>query len=294
MTTLKNPTILITGATGNVGSELCRQLTAQGTAFRVMVRSAESAERLSLSPGTEVVIADIGDENRVKVALTGIEKAFLLTHSSEDAEHLQTNFTDIAARTGIKHIVKLSQWAASLHSPVRFLRYHAAVEEKIQQSGLAFTFLRPNLFMQGLLSFKHLIATQGKFYAAVGNAKISAVDVRDIAAVAARVLTEGEQHYNKIYNLTGPESITHQQMAASLAKATHKPVEFVDIAPEYMLKAVLSAGLPAWQAEGLVEDYEHYAKGEAAYISTDVKKITGCDPINFETFANDYAHFFKS
>jgi uncharacterized protein YbjT (DUF2867 family) len=121
----------------------------------------------------------------------GVDRAFLLTNSSEQAEDQQSAFVAVAQSAGVKHIVKLSQWAADKDSPVRFLRYHAAVERIIKESGLAFTFLRPNLFMQGLLAFRETIVGQGKFFAAAGDTKISAVDVRDIAAVATAALTPG-------------------------------------------------------------------------------------------------------
>src|SRR5262245_32966764 len=93
-----------------------------------------------------------------------------LTNSSEQAEAQQHAFVDVAKRAGVKHIVKLSQWAADPDSPVRFLRYHAAVEQHIQESGMAYTFLRPNLFMHGLLAFRDTIIAQGKFFAAAGDA----------------------------------------------------------------------------------------------------------------------------
>ena len=145
---------------------------------------------LAVLEGAEVAIWDFNNAKSIANALEGVHRAFLLTNSSEQAEVQQATFVDVASRVGVKHIVKLSQWAADPASPVRFLRYHAAVEQKIRESGMAYTFLRPNLFMQGLLAFRETIAAQGQFFAAAGDAKISAVDVRDIAAVAAAALTE--------------------------------------------------------------------------------------------------------
>ena len=135
----------------------------------------------------------------------------------------------------MRHIVKLSQLAADPGSPVRFLRYHAAVEQAIRASGLAYTFLRPNLFMQGLLGFRASIVAEGRFFAAAGDAKISAVDVRDIAAVAAAALTEG--HEGRTYDITGPEALTHAEMAERLSAALGRRVEFVDVPPDAMRQA---------------------------------------------------------
>lgn len=162
-----------------------------------------------------------------------------MTNSSEYAEAHQSRFVDAASRAGVKHIVKLSQWAAYADSPVRFLRYHAAVERKIEESGMAFTFLRPNLFMQGLLAFRETIVGQGQFFAAASYAKISAVDVRDIAAVAAAALTQ-DGHDGKTYDLTGPEALTHGEMAEKLSKAVGREIQYVDVPEEAMMGALLN------------------------------------------------------
>lgn len=277
------PKILITGASGNIGSTLVKILREQGIPFHAMLRSPNKDI-------PEAIQGDFNDPVSISKALQGIEKAFLLTNSSEQAENQQITFVELAKKAGVKHIVKLSQWAADKHSPVRFLRYHAAVEDKIRESGITYTFLRPNLFMQGLLGFKEPIK-QGKFFAAVGNARISIVDIRDIADVAAVTLTQ-PGHENKIYNLTGPEAITHYQMAEELSKALNKQIIFIDVPPAAMKDAVLQVGFPEWQADGLIEDYAHYAKEEAASIESGVIDATGKPPRSFADFARDYAPAF--
>lgn len=284
--------ILVTGATGNIGSALCAELASQGKPFTAMVRSADAVPKLNLPDNATYVLGDFNDPESIKNALQGINAAFLVTNSSEDAERLQTSFVEVAKEVGLQHIVKLSQWAADLLSPVRFLRYHAAVEEKIKASGITYTFLRPNLFMQGLLGFKDFIAKQGQFFASVGDARISAVDVRDIAAVAAAALTGGALHYNQTYNLTGPEALTHSEMAKALEEALKTPVRFVDVSPADLRQALLQVGFPDWQAEGLIEDYAHYSRSEASEISRDIERVTGKNPIDFRTFARDYATYF--
>lgn len=281
-------TILVTGATGNVGSQLAGLLAAQHIPFRAMVRSVAAARRLPALANAELVAGDFNDTDAVANALAGIDRAFLLTSSSARAEAQQIAFVDVAQRIGTKHIVKLSQWAADADSPVRFLRYHAAVEKKIRDSGIAYTFLRPNLFMQGLLGFRELIIERGKFFAAIGNARISAVDVCDIAAVAATVLSE-DGHAGQTYNLTGPEAITHDAMAEKLSAALGRRVRFESVAPGVMRDALTTAGFPPWQVEGLIEDYAHYAREEAATVTTTVADVTGRSPLSFGDFARDYA-----
>jgi len=288
----RTPTILITGATGNIGTELTKLLSAQKVPFRAMVRSIKETDALAALDGAELVAGDFNDETSVASALKDVERAFLLTNSSEQAETQQSRFVDAATRAGIKHIVKLSQWAADSNSPVRFLRYHAAVEQRIKDSGIAYTFLRPNLFMQGLLAFREPIARQGQFFAAIGDGRISAVDVRDIAAVAAAALTE-DGHEGKTYNITGPEALTHQEMAEKLSEALSRQIQFVDVPPEAMRGALAAAEFPDWQADGLIEDYAHYSRSEASEVATGVHEATGKPPRSFDNFARDYAPAFS-
>lgn len=284
--------ILITGATGNIGTELAKQLSAQGVPFRAMVRSRKGAEALAVLNGAELVTGDLNDPASLQQALQGIEKAFLLTNSSEQAEAQQLNFVKAAQEAGVQHIVKLSQFAAAKDSPVRFLRYHAVVEEAIQRSGMAYTFLRPNLFMQGLLGFRDAIVHKSAFFAAIGNAKISIVDIRDIAAVAAAALTSND-HNNKMYDLTGPAAITHAEIAAQLSNVLGRTIQFIDVTPADMRHALDGVGFPAWQADGLIEDYAHYARGEAAVVAKSIEEVTGRPARDFAAFVRDYAGAFK-
>lgn len=154
-----------------------------------MVRDRDRARAIAL-PNVEVVEGDFDRPETLLGALAGVKRAFLLTNSSDSAQAQQLAFIDAAKQRGVKHIVKLSQFEADANSPGCFLRYHAAVEAAIQASGIAYTFLRPNLFMQGLLNFRSTTATQSTFYAAASDAKVSAVDVRDIAEIAVASLTE--------------------------------------------------------------------------------------------------------
>jgi uncharacterized protein YbjT (DUF2867 family) len=283
--------ILVTGATGNNGAEIVRRLARAGVQVRAMVRDRERAGAIAL-PHVEVVEGDFDRPATLLSALAGVERAFLLTNSSERAEAQQIAFINAARQSGVAHIVKLSQFAADEHSPVRFLQYHAAVEAALQASGIAYTLLRPNLFMQGLLNFRSTIATQNAFYAAAGDAKVSVVDVRDIADVAVAALTE-PGHEGKLYELTGPQALTHAEIAEAFSKALGRQVAFVDIPPEAMRDALLGVGYPVWQADGLIEDYAHYRRGEAAAVTSGVGDATGKAPRSFEEFARDYAAMFS-
>ena len=282
--------ILVTGATGTVGAELIKKLSERGVPVRAFVRNRANAQSIAL-PGIEIVEGDFTESESFARALVGIERLFLLIASSSQVEKQQSSFVDAAKKSGVKHIVKLSQLGADPHSPGRFQRYHGAVENHILRSGIAHTFLRPNLFMQALLNFRSALSSQGTLFAAARNAKVSIVDVRDIASIAERALTESG-HEGKTYDITGPEALTHAQMAEQLSRALGKPIKYVDVPLEAFREALLSFGLPPWQAEGVVEDYEQYRRREASLVTTTVRDVTGHDPIAFSRFARDYAAKF--
>ena len=283
--------ILVTGASGSNGSELIKQLSATGASVRAMVRKRRDLENGAL-PGVEFVTADFDDLASVSRALEGVQSAFLVTNSSERTETQQLRFVEAACAAGLRHIVYLSQLHATKDSPVRFLRYHAVVEEAISASRMTFTNLRPNLYMQGLLGFRSSIISEGRFFAAAGDSRVSIVDVRDIAAVAATALTESG-HEGKTYDVTGPEALTHAEMASQLSETLGRRISFVDVSEAAMRDALLSLGMPEWQVDGLIEDYAHYRRGEASGISTAVEDVTSFRPRSFLAFTRDYKQAFS-
>jgi uncharacterized protein YbjT (DUF2867 family) len=292
MPTPSTKTVLVTGATGNTGAVLLRLLEERGVKARAMIRHERDIARLG-NTSASIVIGDFDDANSVAAALDGVDSAYLVTPSSIKAEAQQVRFAELAAAARIKHLVKLSQFAADEASPVRFLRYHATVERRIRELGLGYTFLRPNLFFQGFLAFKAMIANEGRFFAPIGDARVSAVDVRDIARVAAVALTE-PGHVGKTYTITGPTAVSHAEIARAIAEAIGRNVTFVDVAPEDFSVALRKLGAPDWQVDGLIEDYAHYARGEAAEAHSTVREVTGNEPRDVTAFARDYASAFTA
>ncbi|MBO0851721.1 MAG: SDR family oxidoreductase [Pseudonocardia sp.] len=287
---MNNDAVLVTGATGNTGRSLVELVRRRGVPVRAMVRSAADRDEFD-GTGVDAVVADFDDPASVAEALAGVRRAYLVTPSSERAQAQQERFVHLAAHAGVRHLVKLSQLAADEASPVRFLRYHAAVERRIRELDLEFTFLRPNLYFQGLLALAGPIREQGRIFAPIGDARVSAVDVRDIAAVAATALTE-PGHAGATYTITGPAAITHSEIADAIGAALGREVTFVDVAPE-AFAANLRGVLPDWQLDGLLEDYAHYRRGEAAEVLPTVAEVTGAAPRGVAEFARDYADAFR-
>lgn len=280
--------ILVTGATGQTGAPLVQLLTERGVRVRALTRNAAA----TVPTGVELVAGDFADPASLTRALTDVDAAYLVTPSSAEAEAHQLRFVELAQRAGVKHIVKLSQLAAHAESPVRFLRYHAVVEQKLRSSGMTFTMLRPNLYFQGFLNFASSIAQEGKFFAPIGEARVSATDVRDIAAVAAAALID-KKHEGQTYTITGPAALTHGDIAEALSRALSRPVQFVDVPPAAFAAAARAQRMPDWQVDGLVEDYAHYARGEASEVTDVVSQVTGKPARSVDDFARDYARSFQ-
>ncbi|MBI9114853.1 NmrA family NAD(P)-binding protein [Sanguibacter suaedae] len=276
------PDILITGATGSTGRATAAALGAQGVPFRPMSRNPSSAEW--------AVQADLDDAESVRAALDGVRAAYLVTPSTERAEMQQKRFVDLAVEAGVEHVVLLSQLGSIIDSPVRFLRYHAAVEQHAFASGLDVTALRPNLFMQGLLAVSSIVRSAQILPAPVGDARVSLVDVRDIGDVAAHALTSPASL--GVQTLTGPDSLTHAELAGRLSSATGHEVRFEDTAPA-AFGEMLTGVLPRWQVEGLLEDYAHYARGEAAEVSSTVPDVLGRPARTFADFALENTAAFR-
>ncbi|OLB65262.1 MAG: NAD(P)-dependent oxidoreductase [Actinobacteria bacterium 13_2_20CM_2_72_6] len=285
----KTRPVLVTGGTGKTGAAVLAALAARGVRARALVRKETDRDRLQ--PIADPVVADFDDAGSLVAALAGVGSAYLVTPSSERAEEQQLRFAELALGAGVRRLVVLSQLGADEESPVRFLRYHAVVERHVRELGLDYTFLRPNLYFQGLLDLAPLIAAQDRFFAAIGDAKVSAVDVRDIGDVAAAALTES-RHERRTYTLTGPAAITHHEMAAALTSAVGRQISFVDVSPEEFA-AGLAGVLPPWQVEGMLEDYAHYRRGEAAAVSPDVAEVTGHPARDVAEFARDHAPAFR-
>lgn len=248
-------TVLVTGATGQIGALLVAELVERGVGVSAMTRRPTGA------PGE--VVADLDDPTSLTAALDGVDALFLNSPSSERAAEQQIRCADLAVAAGVRRLVLLSQLGATADSPVRFLRWHAAVEAHVAGLPLEVTVLRPNLFAQAVVSAVH----QGVLGAPIGDARVSVVDVRDIAAAAAVVLTD-PGYAGTTHTLTGPESVTHAEVAAAL------DARFVDL-PDEQFRGLLTGMLPPWQLDGLLEDYAHYRRGEAAEVDPAVPTLLG-------------------
>jgi uncharacterized protein YbjT (DUF2867 family) len=281
--------ILITGASGNVGGEVLKQALAVGLKIRATFPSPSKAAKAPA--GMEGVVMDYGKPETIRAALHGVEKIFLVGPPVRDLPAMEANFIKEVRAAGRKHIVKLSALGGR---ESMYPSGHRDSEENIEASGLPYTFLRPNGFMQNLVNYNAgTIRSQNAFYGCQGNGAVSVVDIRDIAAVAVTVLAATE-HEGKSYTLTGGEALTNEQVAEKISRVAERKISYVDLPPAEFKKAILSAGIPEWSADALLDLQRLYREGKAGLVTNDVDRLTGRKPIPFDQFARDYAFAFRA
>ena len=281
--------IVVTGATGNVGSELVEQLNLLDVPMRALVRDPARAGEV-VGPEIELVTGDLERPESLDAALAGAERMFLLCSSCREQVELETVAIDAAVRAGLSHVVKLSMFGADPRSPVPSRRWHGEVEQRLERSGIAYTHLRPTFFMQVT---RGMLAPDGALYLPVGEGRIGWIDVRDVASAAVRVLTD-EGHERRAYALTGPESLTFREVADTLSAATGLDVDYVDVPADTAREGMLSAGMPTWQVEASLALLTLIGEGGLDVTSDDYERIVGVAPHSFDEFARDYAGDFQS
>jgi uncharacterized protein YbjT (DUF2867 family) len=294
----KQETILVMGATGTLGGEVVKQLSSSTPAVNIKagVHSAQNVNKVKDGDKVEVVLIDYNKPETLKEALSQVDKLFLLTPDVPNAHELASNLVIEAKKAGIRHIVKQSVMGADLEADVGTFRLHRQAEKIIEQSEIPFTFLRPNEFMQNFVNFhSHFIKNNNAFYLPLEDAKVSLVDVRDIAAVAVKSLTEdtSDKHNNKTYLITGPEALSYYQAAEILSSATDKKISYVNISEEEARGAMKEMGMSDWLINTISELHDYFRKGNASQVSSAVEEVTGKKPISFSQFAKDYAEAFR-
>ncbi|HUG36625.1 MAG TPA: SDR family oxidoreductase [Candidatus Limnocylindrales bacterium] len=282
--------ILVTGATGLVGGAVVRELAARGVPVRALVRSPEKAAALA-GPTVEAVVGDFARPESLDQALQGVTRALLISHHDARQVELQGNFVEAARRAGSVHVVKLSGLGTAPDSSLHSGRWHAETETQIRKAGLPWTFLHPPYFMQNLLRAAPAIASHGVLTAAMKDGRIAMVDARDVAAVAAAALTT-DGHAEHTYVVTGPEALSHLELAAILGKAVGRPITYREISLDAFRGELTSAGVPPWLVDVRVEFSSVLRENFAATVTDIVPRVTGRAARTFAAFAAEHAARF--
>lgn len=276
--------ILVTGASGKVGSEAIRLLGAQHHPARALVRDASRAPDADV----EIVVGDFDRPDTIDAAMRGIETV-LLVSPAVPAQEIAV--IDSAVRQGARHIVKITS-KASADSPVDRRRGQAQIEAHLEATGLAYTLLRANAYMQNVLALAPLIKQTSGFVMSAGDGQVGMVDVRDVAATAATVVTAPKEHIGRTYWLTGPDLITYTDIAKELSDALGRPIEYRRTSPAEHRAAMIQAGVPEAVATSNAQAFGLIAEGDAAWLSEDVESITGTAPRTLRAFVTDYLAAF--
>ncbi len=274
------PALAVTGSTGGLGSRVARRLAASHLEQRLLVRDASRAPRFD--GAVAVTFEDYEHHDSAVEALRGVTTLFMVS-AAENAERLRQHFAfvDAAAEAGVRHVVYTSFAGAAADSTFTLGRDHHHTEQHIRESGMEWTFLRDNLYLD---FFPHLVGDDGVIRGPAGDGVVAAVTRDDVAASAAEVLAKADAHAGSTYVMTGPEAITMAQVAETIARAQGREVTFHDETVEEAYESRKRWEAPDWQYDAWVSTYTAIAAGEMAHVSDDVLRLTGRRPASLEDF----------
>lgn len=282
--------IVVTGATGSIGSSLLPMLVQSGASLRAVAHSAAGREKIQ-GAGVEAVGGDFDQPDSLERAMEGCERLFLLSPTHPDLVSRETAAIDAARRAGVRHVVKLSAMGADTRSSCALLSRHGEVEHHVVASGLDYTILRPACFMHMHLLPVDTITAHGAWYGMTGDGAHGYIDTDDIAAVAAAVLTT-PGHEGKTYELTGPRAMTMPEAAAELSEVIGSTVEYVDVPADQFRANLAGAGLPDWLADGVVALYRIIREGHMTTVTGFVEELTGRRPRAYGELAESHKDAF--
>ncbi|HLJ45553.1 MAG TPA: SDR family oxidoreductase [Bryobacteraceae bacterium] len=282
--------ILITGASGNVGGAVLKEALKTNTPLRAMYRTREDAGKAPA--GVSTAIADFSDKQSLRGALDGVTAVYLVCSPVPELVELEGNVVDVCRESGVRHLVLNSALGAGDY-PKSFPGWHRKVEEKVKSSGLDYTILRPNTFMQNIPAFyAPSIRAEGAFYAAMGTARTSFIDVRDIAVAAVKALT-APGHAGNTYELNGPEALTYSDLAGKISRVSGRKVQYVDIPAEQQKQAMLSRQMPEWLVTALLDLQAYYTAGQGGEVDDVLANLLGRAPTTMDQFLAEFADSFK-
>jgi len=269
-------------------------LAAANRTACALVRNPKRAEPFR-KLGVKLIEGDFANKESWKQALDGVAAVFNITVAHRDAVAWNAAFLDRAKQSEVRHVVQLSGMSVSPSSPAEFHRQMSECDEALKASGLSYTILQPNVFHQNMLRMAAPIREHGRFRSAVGDARISMIDVRDVGdvgEVAVKALTE-DGHAGKVYVLTGPESLTYFDVARLLSKVVGKTVIYEALTEDEAVRELIENGVPESVARSRVGVHRSFSSGAFAEVTSDVQKLLHRAPRSFAEFARDYASAFR-
>lgn len=282
--------ILVPGATGGIGGEVYRLLKQAGTSFRAMARKQEQIDRFR-KDGVDAVLGDLDRPETLAAAMTGVQTLFLVAAPTPAQVAQETAAINAAKRAGVGRIVKVSASDCNVRSRILWAKSHTLIDHYLRASGVDWTILMPTAFMQNFLWFTKPI-TKGYLPLGAGKGSLSWLDTRDIARVAATVLTQ-DGHSRATYFLTGPKTFDMAEAAVELSQLTGRKVRYLNL-PAPVFRVILRlTGSSRWKANGLVEQFSDMVAGHHDIDPTcEVERLTGQPPKDFASFLRDHRDAF--
>ena len=283
---------LITGASGSAGGAALQAALAAGMPLRAMYRSKEDAAKAPSS--VEAVIADFAAPATLQAALRGIDAVFLVCGPVPQLVELEGNMIAACKQAGVRHIVLNSAFGAG-DLRKSFPEWHFQVEQKLWDSGIPHTILRPNGFMQNVGTYySGSIRAQSAFYSSIEDARISLVDVRDVGAVAAKILADPKPHAGKTYELHGPEAVSNAELAERISRIVGRSISYVNISEDAMRKAMLALGMGEAFVNAEIELEGYYRSGRCAVVDGLAGKLLGRPQRKLDAYLEENAAVFQS
>jgi uncharacterized protein YbjT (DUF2867 family) len=283
--------ILVIGGTGTVGRAVVSKLKSNHSDFVVLTRNEDKAEELTAN-GVSAVVGTLGEWPTIDSIIKEVNTIFLATSPAEDMLNLHKGLIDLAVKSNIKKIVRLSAEPANYSEGLYMYEQHAKADNYLKQSGLIYVILRPHYFMQNIFMHIESVQAQNMFAQYSGNAKIPMIDVRDIAEVASLVLTRDDFN-NQTCVLTGPKAISYTDIAEEISKELGKDIRYKDLSYEKQEAGFRAFGMRDWQLSTIMGLFRIWAEKGINYPTNDFEKITNSKATSIERFIADHSQFLK-
>jgi uncharacterized protein YbjT (DUF2867 family) len=283
---------LITGVSGMMGGAVVQEMRKRGRPMKAMYRDAEDAKKAPA--GVSTVIADYANKDGLRKAFDGIESLYLVCSPIPQLVELESNAIDVCVEKEVPYVVLNSALGAGDYGK-SFPAWHRKVEDKLKSSGLNYTILRPNSFMQNILVFySPSIRSEGVFYASMGDAEVSVIDARDIAAVIVSLLEAPAMHFGKTYELNGPEALTYAEIGETISRVAGRPVKYVDVPEDAQRKAMEEQQMPQWLVSALLDLQRYYTvEGKGGEVTDVLKRLLQRAPITLDQFLQENRESFR-
>ena len=284
--------ILITGATGKTGSAAVQELSNRNIPFRVLIRNEDKQSQIT-DIGGEVIIGTIEDDAALNQAMEGVQKALVLLPNSEQQLFLEKKVVDAALEANVQHIVKMSSMEAVPEATSPIPKLHMQSENYIKNSGMNWTMIKPNFFMQNLLGSGKTIVEQNKFFLPMGEGKAGMIHTKDVGTVIAKVLSE-DGHEGQNYEVTGPEILSFHDVAEIFSKVLGKKVDYINVPIDEYKKTLSQFLTNQWHLDSVIDLFKDIAEGGIEDKTDTFEDLIGKSPCSLEQFIQEYSFVFNA